>query len=177
MRIISGKYRSIQIPMPKGGTIRPTTDRAREGLFNVLSNRFDFEDIRVLDLFAGSGSVSVEFASRGAEDIIAVEKNARVVKQLKSFTAKIGIDEIKYVISDVDRFLSRYDKDPFDLVFADPPYMMPELPELPHKVLTSGILKPGGSFILEHHKGTKWTSVQPSEQREYGQSVFSFFSN
>lgn len=177
MRVIAGRYKSLQIPMPKGGTVRPTTDRAREGLFNILHNRYDFESLRVLDLFMGSGAVSLEFISRGVPELVAVEKNSKLVKQVMTYSQKLGISDLQFVVKDVMKFIKSKHEDSFDLIFADPPYNMLDIESLPKKVLTSGLLRESGVLILEHHQVTRFNQAEAFEQRAYGQSVFSFFSN
>lgn len=179
MRIISGKYRGMTIPMPKGGTIRPTTDQAREALFNILVNRYDLEGLQILDLFAGSGAMSIEFASRGAAEVHSVERNGRVVAQLKSFVDEKRISEVTIHKQDVWSFLKRGSEQvkDFDIVFADPPYAMNNLIELPSTILQSTILKNNGLLIIEHPSNLSWPDVVPDEQRIYGQTVFSLFTN
>jgi len=176
MRIISGKYRGLQIPMPSKGQIRPTTDRSREALFNILVHRYDFEDIQVLDLFGGSGAVAIEFSSRGALNVDCVEMNARVVGSLKAFISKSNIDAVNVLQADAFKYINSSPKR-YDLIFADPPYHLAKVPQIPALVIESPLLEPRGVFILEHEKGIQFPETAiPFEQRAYGQSVFSFFS-
>ena len=175
MRIISGKYRGRHIPVPSGFRARPTTDFAREGLFNILRHQLDLEGLRVLDLFVGTGSISLEFASLGAEQIDFVERDQSACTLLNKTTASLGIDNISIHRADVFRFLG-YTSQSFDLVFADPPYQLESIPEIPGLVLESKILTEGGLFILEHGKShTFETHPGFREMRKYGSVNFSFF--
>jgi len=175
MRIVGGQYKGLRVQMPKAGTIRPTTDRAREGLFNILSHRYEIEGARVLDLFGGSGIVSMEFASRGAEKVICVEKDRRVSNAIIQELKRLNIPEVKIRTGDAKKFIERCDEK-FDIVFADPPYHLPFVANLPETVLKSGILKPNGTFILEHEANVTPSQSNLTDKRNYGQSVFSFYS-
>ena len=161
--------------MPSGFRARPTTDFAREGLFNILRHQLDFEGLRVLDLFGGTGSISLEFASLGAERIDFVERDQSACAFLSKTKASLGIDNIRIHRSDVFRFLG-HSSMAFDLVFADPPYQLDSIPEIPGLVMENKILKEGGLFILEHGKKHDF-STHPAfgELRKYGSVHFSFF--
>lgn len=176
MRIISGLHKGRRITAPKQLPIRPTTDMAKEGLFNIINNRFHFKGLKVLDLFSGSGNISYEFASRGAGPIIAVDANVDCVKFIKKTAAELELD-INPIKSDVFKYL---EKAPVkaDLVFADPPYDLEEdqFNKIVLLVMEKNILNPKGILIIEHSKHTKLSSLENySESRKYGNSVFSFF--
>jgi 16S rRNA (guanine(966)-N(2))-methyltransferase RsmD len=174
VRIISGKYKGLQIPMPSKGNIRPTTDRCREALFNVLIHRYHFDQLRVLDLFAGSGAMSIEFASRGAKEVDAVEQNFQVGRQVSNFLKEHKIAEVHMHQADAYKFVERVSH-PYQLIFADPPYADAHIAQLLSSILDGKILSDDGLLIVEHAPNIQWPRV-PVEQRVYGQSVFSFFS-
>lgn len=176
MRITGGDWRGRRVPELKGFAGRPTTDFGREGLFNLLSSRFDVEGSHVLDLFAGTGMVSMEFLSRGAASVTAVEKAPKACRFAMMQAQNFGIDHLHTVCADVWQFLKK-PLTQFDLVFADPPYDLPELDKIPDAVRQSGMLVPGGWFILEHGERMD-VSEQPGHQlsRKYGHVHFSFFT-
>jgi 16S rRNA (guanine966-N2)-methyltransferase len=175
LRIIGGKYRGRKIEPPANFKARPTTDFAREGLFNILNNRVDFEAISVLDLFAGTGSISYEFASRGVPVVHLVEKDARHVSGIKRIIAETGMENIKTIHIDVSAFLKTCSVK-YDVVFADPPYDLPWLRELPDLVTGSGVIAKDGFFILEHPRNMSFSSHKLFfEHRNYGGVNFSFF--
>ncbi|MFN2395322.1 MAG: RsmD family RNA methyltransferase [Bacteroidales bacterium] len=177
MRIIGGKNQRRHIIAPAKLPVRPTTDIAKEALFNILNNHFDFEDIDVLDLFAGTGNISFEFASRGAKQIIAVDINNHCTQFIKQTSEKLHFDEIKTVRADVFQFL-KVCKISFDLIFADPPYDMERIKIIPDRVFDAGILLPGGWLILEHNDSLKFNDHPDFfEARHYGKVNFSFFKN
>jgi len=173
MRIISGTYRGRRLSPPKNITARPTTDFAKESLFNLLTNRLDFEGIDMLDLFAGTGGIGLEFVSRGARSVTAVEM-AHVQQNFIISTCKqLGIRTLNLVRGDVFRFLSA-DRVRYDVIYADPPYALERLAELPDLVLPH--LKDDGWFILEHGKDNDFTDhPRHVETRTYGSVHFSFF--
>ena len=175
MRIIGGKYKGRIIDPVAGLKARPTTDFAKESLFNILTNRIDFETASVLDLFSGTGSISFEFASRGAEVIHSVEKDSRHIYGIKKGIEKLKAENIKVIHIDVKTYLKAC-KFRYDIVFADPPYDLKWLVELPDLITGSGVLKEEGLFILEHPKNLSFTGHQCfSEHRNYGNVNFSFF--
>ncbi len=175
MRIIGGIYRGRRINPPSNFQARPTTDFAREGLFNILNNRVDFESINVLDLFSGTGSISYEFASRGAASVHLIEKDLKHITGIKRIINDIGFDNIKPVHIDVKAYLKTCSVK-YDIVFADPPYDLKWLKELPDLVLNAGILKDDGFFILEHPKILSFAGHKSFfEHRNYGGVNFSFF--
>ena len=175
MRIVSGSHKGRVVRPGKFFSDRPTTDIAKEGLFNILNNTIDFEDLNVLDLFAGSGNITYEFASRGAASILSVEMNFKYVQFINNTIADLGFSNIKVQKSDVFRFI-KSNKKQYDLVFADPPYAMVKLPDLPDLVCNTNMIAPGGLFILEHPQQHNFSS-HPFFQslRKYGTVHFSFF--
>lgn len=175
MRIISGKYKGRKIVPPASLKARPTTDFARESLFNILNNRIDFEDITVLDLFSGTGSISYEFASRGALEVHLIEKDVKHIAGIRRIIKELEISNIKPVHIDVRAFL-RTCKFKYDIVFADPPYDLTWLEELPGMISEAHIIKEDGFFILEHPKSVSFNSHKLFfEHRNYGGVNFSFF--
>ena len=175
MRIIGGKYKGRIIDIPGNFKARPTTDFAREGLFNVLNNRLDFETINVLDLFAGTGSLSYEFASRGASSVHLVEKDMKHFAGIRRIINNLGIDNIRPVHIDVKAFLKTCTAK-YDVVFADPPYDLQWLTELPDLVVQANVLSEDGFFILEHPRRISFTGHKLFyEHRNYGGVNFSFF--
>ena len=176
MRIISGKHKGRRLEAPKKLPVRPTTDMAKEGLFNILSNRFDFSEISVLDLFSGTGNMSYEFASRGIRQITAVDKNRHCVHYI-SKTAQLLDIEINCIKSDVFQYLEKTSM-PATLIFADPPYdfAVEKFQKIVDIVLKKKLLGPDGVLIIEHSKHTDLSkSTGFIEKRNYGNSVFSFF--
>jgi 16S rRNA (guanine(966)-N(2))-methyltransferase RsmD len=175
LRIIGGKYRGRRIEPPSNFRARPTTDFAREGLFNILHNRIDFESVTVLDLFSGTGSISYEFASRGAADVHLIEKDKVHISGIRRIIKEIGFENIRTVHIDVKAYLKTCSVK-YDVVFADPPYDLSWLNELPDLVMTSGVIKEDGFFILEHPRGLSFVSHELFfEHRNYGGVNFSFF--
>lgn len=175
MRIIGGKYKGRKIIPPGNLKARPTTDFAREGLFNILNNRVDFETISVLDLFSGTGSISYEFASRGAASVHLVEKDLKHISGIRRIIKDMDIENIKPVHIDVKAYL-RTCSIKYDIVFADPPYDLTWLKELPDLVSQAGVVKENGFFVLEHPKGLSFKGHKLFfEHRNYGGVNFSFF--
>ncbi len=178
MRIIGGEFKSRIFSPGKNFKARPTTDFARENLFNILVNRVDFSALKVLDLFSGTGSISFEFASRGCRDITSVELDHVHLAFIYSVIKQLNISEVVHPVkADVFRYITR-SEDQFDLVFADPPYELKRLAELPDLVLGSTLLRDTDSlFILEHGKKNDF-SYHPNfrELRVYGSVHFTFFS-
>jgi 16S rRNA (guanine966-N2)-methyltransferase len=176
MRIIGGSFKSRIFRPDKNFKARPTTDFARENLFNILDNRYNFNDKRVLDLFSGTGSISFEFASRGCQDITSVELDRFHFNFICSVIEKLGIrHSIKAVNMDAFKFIGRSNS-PYHIIFADPPYELKRLAEIPDLVLNSHLLFDEGLLIVEHGK-THNFSTHPcfSELRTYGSVHFSFF--
>ena len=175
MRIISGKFKGRIIHPPKNLRARPTTDFAKENLFNVLGNTVDFEELDVLDLFAGTGSISYEFASRGARSVTSVEINAVHVNFIQATARGFGIDNMYVVRANAFLYIKGCKKQ-FDLIFADAPYDIKGSETLPEMVFEHNILRDGGVFILEHSKNMDFKGhANFSETRSYGSVQFSFF--
>ncbi|HTX89097.1 MAG TPA: RsmD family RNA methyltransferase [Bacteroidales bacterium] len=175
MRIISGSHRGKQLHPPSRLPVRPTTDFAKVGLFNILNNLVDFEELRVLDLFAGTGSISLEFLSRGAGSVVAVDKHPGCAEYIGKTAQQIRPGVLESVRSDAFRYIRLAGKS-FDLIFADPPYDLAGMETLPSLVLNSGLLVPGGWFILEHSRNYDFTKEPGFDQeRKYGNVHFSFF--
>jgi 16S rRNA (guanine966-N2)-methyltransferase len=175
LRIIGGKYKGRRI-VPRGDfKARPTTDFAREALFNILNNRIDFESAEILDLFSGTGSISIEFASRGAASVHLVEIDSRNYSGIRQIIRDLEISNIKPLHIDVKAFLKTCSSS-YDVVFADPPYDLSWLKDLPDLVIGAGILKKEGFFILEHPKNMNFGGHRLFfEHRHYGGVNFSFF--
>lgn len=175
MRIISGKYGKRRFDVPKNITARPTTDFARENLFNVLNNLEDFEGKTACDLFAGTGAVSFEFLSRGCESVTAVEKAPVQAAFIKKVAETLGDNNIHIVKGDVFRFIEE-DTRTFDFIFADPPYDHPRFEEIPQMILNSNLVKPGSLVIIEHSKTRDFSNLPGFNQRRaYGSVNFSIF--
>ncbi len=175
MRIISGQYRGKQIIPPGNFRARPTTDFAKEGLFNILMNLYDLEEADVLDLFSGTGSMTYEFASRGARSVVAVEWDPSYQRFIQRTCQSLEMEQVTVLRMDAFRYLLKPVQS-FDIIFADPPYDHPRLPEIPDAVLGSGILQPQGIFILEHPSKHSFTAhARFLRQRNYGSVNFSFF--
>lgn len=177
MRIVSGSHKGKIISPPKNFKARPTTDMAKESLFNILSGMFELDEISVLDLFAGTGGISYEFASRGAKEIDTVEMNFHHYEFIRQTAKNLGFGQIKAYKLNAFVFLKTCIKS-YDIVFADPPYEMEGIDELPDIIFAKGILKPGGYFIFEHSKGKDF-SQHPHFIRHkcYGSVNFSLFSD
>ena len=175
MRIIGGKFKGKAILPPQGYKARPTTDFAKEGLFNILNNEYDMEGLKVLDLFGGTGAISYEFASRGAEMVYCVEMLPLHANFIKSQAAALGMRNLTGVRHNVFEFLDIC-HEKFDIIFADPPYAIEGLGDLPDKVFAKDILHPGAYFILEHPEEYNFESNPYFvKERKYGNVHFSFF--
>ncbi|MBN1414223.1 MAG: RsmD family RNA methyltransferase [Bacteroidales bacterium] len=175
MRIIGGKYKGRVIGLSHKFKARPTTDFARESLFNILANVVDFNDVKVLDLFGGSGSISFEFASRGCMSIDVVDLDAYSLKAITETARKLEITGMRTIRADVFRYIASC-SNTYNIVFADPPYDLKELATLPELILGSLILEKNGRFILEHPKGFNFSdNAYFTEHRKYGNVHFSFF--
>lgn len=173
MRIIAGTFGGRRFSPPKGLSARPTTDRAKEGLFNWLNHRMTLENLTFLDLFAGSGNISFELISRGGTGV-AVERDRKATSFIEKTAGELPTDRLTVVTMDVNRYLNQLPT-PFDLVFADPPYAINDPLSLVDQVTGSGWLKPGGLMILEHFNRVETLHKYRIDQRNYGQSVFSIF--
>ena len=177
MRIISGKFkgRRFDLPSDKWKT-RPTTDMAKESLFNILVNQYELSDITVLDLFAGTGNIGYEFLSRGAAQVTFVDKFAGCSRYIESMCKNLGVEqEAQIVKNDVFRFLNTTTQT-YDIIFADPPYQLKTIPKIAQLVLERKLLNPNGCLIIEHDGGQNFKNHSNFVQfRQYGQSYFSFF--
>lgn len=176
MRIISGMWGGRKInPPAKMPHTRPTTDIAKEGLFNILQNRMSFDGIKTLDLFGGTGSISYELASRGAGDLTIVEKDPQMHAFITKNIALLGIERCKVLKMEVFNFLYSC-KDKFDFIFAGPPYALNTIDEIPKAIIEKELLAPEGFFVLEHTPRNRYQQFEGfSFQRNYGTTVFSFF--
>lgn len=176
MRIISGQYKGRRITAPKKLPVRPTTDIAKESLFNILNNHYYFDEIKVLDLFSGTGNISYEFASRGVEDITAVDADHGCVKFIQQTSDEFDMP-ISIVKSDVLKYLDRINNE-FTIIFADPPYnfSVDDFTNIVQAVKSNGLLAEDGLLIIEHSKHTDLSGLDNFDNaRQYGGSVFSFF--
>lgn len=176
MRIVSGKFKGRRITPPKNLPVRPTTDLSKEALFNILNHQFSFHELKVLDLFAGTGNISYEFASRGAEPITSVDADFGCVNFIKKTAQEFEMD-ITAIKSDVYKFLER-SKIKYDIIFADPPYdFSPEqFDKIYQLIFENELLEDDGLLIIEHSAQTKMEHLEHfSNSRKYGGSIFSFF--
>ena len=176
MRIISGKYKGRRISPPKNLPVRPTTDMCKEALFNILNNNFNFSGLKILDLFAGTGSISYEFGSRGCSPITSVDGDMGCVMFIKKTAQEFDFD-ITAIKSDVFKFLEK-SKASYDIIFADPPYGMEqkEFEKIIQLVFENELLEDDGMMIVEHSKYTKLEHMDNfSFEKAYGGSVFTFF--
>ena len=176
MRIISGQFKGRRISPPKNLPVRPTTDMSKEALFNILNNHFNFTELRILDLFAGTGNISYEFASRGSEPIIAVDADFGCVSFIKKTATEFEFN-LTAIKSDVFTFLEK-NKGKYDIIFADPPYgiSQPEFEKVVTLVFEKQLLAEEGMLVIEHSKHTKLNHLEHfSFERNYGGSIFTFF--
>ncbi len=175
MRIIRGKYGRRRFDVPRNITARPTTDFARENLFNVLENIDDLEGKSALDLFAGTGAISFEFLSRGCAEVTAVEQAPVQTKFITSVKDKLGDESLRVIRGDVFRFIETCHRQ-FDFIFADPPYDHPRFEEVPGLILGSDMVKEGTVVIIEHSKNRDFSTLPGfSQHRVYGSVNFSIF--
>ncbi len=175
MRIIRGKFGRRRFDVPTNITARPTTDFARENLFNVLENLVDIEDASVLDLFAGTGAISFEFLSRDCKSVTSVEKATTQYNFIKKVAQQLNVSNMRLIKGDVVKFLSTCDT-PFDIVFADPPYNLPDFGEIPGLILGSKAVAPGTLVVVEHSKAFDFSSLPGFvDHRVYGSVNFSIF--
>ncbi|MCF2594232.1 RsmD family RNA methyltransferase [Bacteroides caecigallinarum] len=176
MRVISGIYKRRRFDVPHTFKARPTTDFAKENLFNVLNNYIDFEGgITALDLFAGTGSISIELVSRGCDKVISIEKDPQHFSFINKIMKEVKTDKCFVLRGDVFRYIERCNEK-FDFIFADPPYALERLSEIPDLIFNHKLLKEDGLFVLEHGKDLSFES-HPNfiEHRYYGSVNFSFF--
>lgn len=178
MRIIGGELGGRKITPPfKMPYTRPTTDIAKEGLFNIMENNLDITSLKTLDLFGGTGSISYELASRGARELVIVEKDPVMYEFIKKIAATLSLKNFTIIRSDVFRFIDQC-TGKFDFIFAGPPYALPTIDELPVKIFQKQLLNTGGWFVLEHTPRNNYESFTGySTQRNYGTTIFSVFIN
>lgn len=175
MRIISGKYGRRRFDVPTNISARPTTDMARENLFNVLGNLLDFDGLRCLDLFAGTGAISFEMLSRGAASVTAVEKAHVQCAFMRKVATTLHDDNITVVKGDVFKFVATCARQ-YDFIFADPPYDLPEFAQIPELILQSSMVKPGTIVVVEHSRAYDFSSLEHfAQHRVYGKVNFSIF--
>jgi 16S rRNA (guanine(966)-N(2))-methyltransferase RsmD len=175
MRIITGQYKGRHFDIPRTFKARPTTDFAKENIFNVLTGYLDFEGITALDLFSGTGSIALELVSRGCAQVVSVELDRDHHRFISECLKKLGTEACLPLRGDVFRFLKSC-RQPFDLIFADPPYALKELPQIPDLIFSRQLLKEQGVFVFEHGKDHDF-SQHPHfvEHRSYGSVNFSIF--
>lgn len=175
MRIISGKYGRRRFDVPRNITARPTTDMARENLFNVLNNLVDFEGLTALDLFSGTGAISFELLSRGCASVTSVEKASTQYNFIRKVKDLLHEENLIQVKGDVFKFIGSCSRK-FDLIFADPPYDLPQLPQIPELILKSQMVQPGTLVVVEHSSANDFSNLPQFQQlRVYGKVHFSFF--
>ena len=175
MRIITGQYKGRHFDIPRSFKARPTTDFAKENIFNVLNAYIDFEDAMALDLFSGTGSISLELLSRGCKNVVSVEADRDHYAFIKQCLAKLGTDRCITIRGDVFRYLKTCHQQ-FDFIFADPPYALKQLKEIPDIVLSGNLLTNDGIFVFEHGKDYDFSSHPHFvEHRSYGSVNFSIF--
>ena len=176
MRIVGGKYRNRRIDPPTGIEARPTTDYAKEGLFNVLHHSVALEGIRVLDLFAGTGNIALEFLSRGAREVVSVDQDRKLFAFMQRLAREWNEPAWRMVRSDVFTFL-RGHRGRYDIIFADPPFQLEGIDRIPTLGFEGGLLEPDGLLIVEHSEHTDLSGLPGYlRTRNYGTVRFSFFS-
>ncbi len=176
MRIISGIHGGRKISPPaKMPYTRPTTDIAKEGLFNILQNNLEIENLKTLDLFGGTGCISYELASRGATDLTIIEKDNSMYDFIKKTAALLNFENFKILKSDVFKYMQSCNES-YDLIFAGPPYALTNIDDLPRLVFEKNLLKPGGWFVLEHTPRNDYKkTAHYKTERNYGTTIFSIF--
>lgn len=177
MRIISGTHKGRVIRVPKALTMRPTTDFAKESIFNILNNHFEFEGLKVLDLFCGTGNISFEFASRGCGEITCVDSNYSCCEFVKKAAFDFQMKQLKVIKADGFSFLKKT-IDTYHIIFCDPPYDIENFELIPELVFSRNLLKPEGWLIVEHGERTILSGIKHfREHRNYGNVNFSIFVN
>lgn len=175
MRIITGIYKGRHFDIPRTFKARPTTDFAKENIFNVLNGYIDFEGASALDLFSGTGSISLELLSRGCKPVVSVEADRDHARFISECMKKIGTNDNILIRGDVFRFIKK-SHNQYDFIFADPPYALEELPMIPALIFEHDLLKPDGIFVFEHGKNYDFSSSEHFvEHRSYGSVNFSLF--
>lgn len=176
LRITGGSLKGLLFRAPSHLPVRPTTDRAKESLFNILNNRYDWENLNIIDLFSGTGNMSYEFISRGCKHVIAVEKHPACIEYIKEQRSRLPENTLEIVRSDVFSFLNQTEEKA-DIIFSDAPYALQKMLEIPAIVEQKNLLRPKGCLILEHPTSMPTASLKGfNEIRNYGQSSFSFFT-
>ncbi|WP_219223329.1 RsmD family RNA methyltransferase [Pedobacter antarcticus] len=177
MRIIGGSLKGIRMNAPASLPVRPTTDMAKEALFNILYNTYDFDNCDVLDLFCGTGNISIEFVSRGIKSVTSVDKHSGCIHWIKSVIDHYKLEGINLQKADVFKFLEQHNGK-YQIIFADPPYDLPTIPRIPELVAQKQLLTENGLLVVEHPSFLKLNN-QPgyTETRRYGNSSFSFFNH
>ncbi len=177
MRIIGGIHKRRIIHPPKNLPVRPTTDRAKESLFNILNNLLEFEDVSALDLFAGTGNISYELASRNCKLVTSVDRDYGCIRFISKVKSDLGMGNLKPIKQDVFRFVGST-KIAYDFIFADPPYALNSLIEIPKLILNNNLLKPDGILVIEHPDSIDFTNSPGFfDHRYYSRVNFSFFRN
>jgi len=175
MRIIGGEFKRRRFDVPRNITARPTTDFARENLFNVLENRLDLDGISALDLFAGTGAVSFELISRGCQRVVSIEMASTQFSFIIKVMKELKTDRLIPVRGDAFKYIGQT-REKFDFIFADPPYDLKNLDTIPGLIFENDLLKDEGIFVLEHSKKSDFSAMpQFVEKRVYGSVNFSFF--
>ena len=173
MRIISGNNKGRKIIAPKNLPVRPTTDRAKESLFNILQNRYNISELKILDLFSGTGNISYEFASRDATSITAVDKNEKCTSFINKISRELNF-KIKIITSDCINYILNNEEE-FDIIFLDPPFNYNKYHKIKDLILEKKIIKDNGCLIIEHDKRTEFDEKN-TEKRKYGSVFFTMFN-
>ncbi len=176
MRIISGKHKGRKLSPPDNLPVRPTTDYAKESLFNILQNHFCFEDLTILDCFSGTGNLSYEFLSRGVKHVNSVDANFNCITYQKKVKKELNFDNFNPIKKDVFQALKAM-SEKYNIIFSDPPYDLDKIPEIPKLVFDENLLSRGGWLIVEHSKQTIIKHEKFKETRRYGNVNFSIFVN
>ena len=176
MRIISGKYKGKKFLPPSNLPVRPTTDYAKESLFNILLNHFDFRNIQILDCFSGTGNLSFEFLSRGVQNVESIDINFNCIAYQKTIKKELDLENFAPVQKDVFKVLKFISKS-YDIIFSDPPYDLEGISKIPELVFDNDLLSNGGWLIVEHSKKTVFRHPNYKETRKYGNVNFSIFSH
>lgn len=176
MRIISGIHGGRRISPPANMPhTRPTTDIAKEGLFNIIQNNLEIEDLKTLDLFGGTGCISYELASRGCKDLTIVEKDPKMYEFIKKTAASLGFSHFNLLKGEVFKYIETCSQQ-YDFIFAGPPYALGTIDELPLKIFEKKLLRPGGWFVLEHTPRNDYKKFEHyRNERNYGSTIFSIF--
>jgi 16S rRNA (guanine(966)-N(2))-methyltransferase RsmD len=178
MRIIGGKYGGRVLKVPEFSPTRPTTNIAKEALFNIIENYYNFDNIRFLDLFGGTGQLSYEMASRGCTDITIVEQFPKCVKFIEQTINLLEIQGMRVYPIDIFKYIKIVKNEKFDLIFAGPPYPLPNLPDIPDLVFENDLIEGEGWFVMEHNPQHSFKKHPHFwKQNNYGQTIFSIFTN